>query len=680
VARAPSQSSESTTPTPDRRRDLVAATLACIVVIAFFAVAFGIRQFDVPVGDDSYFYVYAIRAAGRFGLADTHISARPAYPLTASTLASVIRSSPWATAVALPFSMAAATGLAAAALAARWGVRRWAGGTFALLTSLSIVIARLVAGRSENLMTVWLLIAALGVAVWGGGRKAGVAAALLLLGAGLTEWPFLAAFLAILGITLLVDRLAGRTDGPVRAVAASVRRARRAVGRRLREWRRTRRLARLLASPAPPPAPEPVPAVGFSLSEIALVAGVATAGVAFVVFGLHDTGPADAIQRLPPSTRFLPRLLAELANAWAVPSLVSVLVGWWIAVRLAPAGARAVRRLLSVWLAITAVVLAFGLTGVPLPTYRALTFAAPVALAVAASPILPLAEAARERSRSQRMRWAVAAIGLAALALLPPTMMWYRTFNRRTTPEQLAQIAAAGRYVATLPDDQSVVLVLDDPDVLRAYLYPRVIEAVVPPSRRARILVLPGRTEDALAGRPTIRGDETLRAVTRSLFDRIRPALEAGAPILVARDFDSSAFGAARIAGAPLVGEGIAVVRGPPPDPALAEQTSGQIVPLPPWWVLLFQAAGFLALLVGCGLGWARLAVPEAGALVHVGLAPAFGGAILAVLTVAVVNAGIAPWGGAGPPVVAGALALSAVVGLWPTTRRRSLAAPAWGR
>jgi hypothetical protein len=645
--------------------------LCCLAGIAFFSIAYAVRHFDVPVGDDTYFYVGAIRAAGRFGLADAHIASRPAYPLTAAALASLVRSSPWGTAVALPFAMSVATGMSAAALAARWGAKGTSVGAYALLLSLSIVVSRLVAGRSENLMTVWLLLAALAVAGWVAGRRGIVAAAVLMLAAGLTEWPFLAAFIAILGGTLVLRRWGARLL-PARLVP---------------DWSlpaRLRPMARATDSPSGGPGvrygEEPR---SLSLGEIAVAAVAAAVAVAFVVFAVHGTAPGDAVQRLPPTARFRPRLLAELSLAWAIPSTMLVLIGWWGARRRTTPLVGPLRRLFTFWLGIIGLVLVAGLFGLPLPTYRALTFGIPVALALAAAPFVwtelwprvsrPSASRAG-RSVAPKLRPAAGlrlalSVLLAALVVGPSTLAWFRTFRPRTTPAQLAQLATAGRYVATLPEGASAILVMDDPDVLRAFLYPRVLEAVLPTSRRARVLIFPGTTEDALAGRPTLRGDEDAVAVSRMLFEQIRPELEAGAPVLAARDFDLSAFRAALAEGAPMAGEGVAVVRGPAPRPGLLESSAAELTPLPPWWTLMLQSLALLVVLWASGSGWARLALPGAPWAVRAALSPALGAAVITFLTIVAVNAGFAPWNGAGLVVAVLAVGLSLAATRWPPAR-----------
>ena len=573
--------------------------LAGLAGISFFAFAYAVGHFHTPVGDDTYFYVGAIRAAGRSGLADAHISARPAYPLIAATLSSILRTSPWAAAVALPMALAAGAGLGGAAFVARWGAGGWRLGAVAALMSVSVIVARLVAGRSENLLTIWFLVAAMALAAWGSGKLGPLVVGVFLFFAGLTEWPFLAAFLVTLGLATASARMLQRRNEGHRGAGES------------------------------------------DLAPLAVAGVVAGALVALIVFAWNETGLGDAIQRLPPAATFRTRLFIELRLAWVVPTAGLVLISLVAARRRREPSLRPVVWLLTVWLGLTTLVLLAGVAGLPQPTYRALTVCVPAALGIAAAP-LAWPSLTASLPRSQLGRTAVVGV-LVLFALLPPFMMWYRGFTPRTTPAELGQIVDAGRYVAGLERSSKVVLVLDHPDVLRAFLYQRVVEAVVPTVFRDRILVLPGTVEDALAGHPTLRGDATSRRVIQGLFDRVRPWLERGAPVLAARSFDASAFVAARRTGERVIGD-VAIARGPAPGVALAGVAPEPLLPLPPWWGMMLTAAGMLLLLEVAGFGWARLTLRRAGFAVQAALGPAFGAGVLAVATLLAVKAGLAPW------------------------------------
>ena len=128
------------------------------------------------------------------------------------------------------------------------------------------------------------------------------------------------------------------------------------------------------------------------------------------------------------------------------------------------------------------------------------------------------------------------------MVAVPGVLLWYRDFGPRTSPQQLSQVAAAGRYAAALPGRGPVVVVYDNPDVLKALFYEGVFGAVLPPNLRHRLLIFPGTADDALANRFVPRGDSTERATARALFGDARPALRSGAPVLATRDLDPAGF------------------------------------------------------------------------------------------------------------------------------------------
>ena len=405
VADRPPVGDEST-PRPERSWEaLVAIALAAAGAIAFFTLSFGVRHYRVPWGDDTFFYVNALRLAGRFGLANDHLRARPAFPLLGATFSSVSGADAWATAVALPFAMAASLGLACAAIGRRWGVRGWAVGAFAFLAGVGAVSTRLAAGKSENLMLLWMLAAALAAAVWGRGSPAwvvGVPAAMMLV-AGLTEWPFLAAFVAVCVVAVIVDRLlSGLTPEAARHIhAASLRRSGREpsgdteVDQR-RSW-------------------------GPTLGQLLVASLLALGATTVVVFLVNGTGPGDAVQQLPPSFRYALRLRGELRLIAPLATGAAFVAGWWTARRWSDPGLEPTRMLLSVWAVLTVGVVAFGLTGIELPTYRALTFALPFTLGLAAAPFVDPAQwwpASLGRRVRGALRTAIRA-GLVALVLLP---------------------------------------------------------------------------------------------------------------------------------------------------------------------------------------------------------------------------------------------------------------------
>jgi hypothetical protein len=648
-------------PSPERSWGaLVAMAVAAAGAIVFFTLSFGTRHFRVPWGDDTFFYVNALRLAGRFGLANEHLRARPAFPLLGATFSSVSGAGAWATTVALPFAMAASLGLACAAIGRRWGVRGWAVGAFAFLASVCAVSTRLAAGKSENLMLLWMLAAALAAAVWVRGLPrwvVGVPAALMLVG-GLTEWPFLAAFVAVCAAAGIVDRL-----------------ARRFASAAVPDDDRT----------SPDAAPGPAIALlvergpGPTLGQLLLAALLALGATAVVVFLVNGTGPGDAVQQLPPTFRYALRLRGELRLIAPLATGAAFLAGWWTARRWSDPGLEPTRTLLTVWAVLTVGVVAFGLTGVRLPTYRALTFALPFTLGLAAAPFFDPAQwwpASLGRRVRGALRAAIRA-GLVALVLIPSIAMWYRLLGPQTNPDDLGQIATAVAYAEAHPGDGPVVLVVNTRDVVRVDFYGRLVTALSPAGRTTRVLVYLGRAAAALRSEPTRFVDEGLDEFSVRRFEEVRPALEAGAPILVSLGLAPFDFRQAEAIGAPILGDDLAVLRGPAPPPV--DIRKGIFIPLPPWWVMAGQAALFLALLALCGAGWSMALSPASiPRVARVALAPSFGGAILVVVALSVERGGGRPNGGGATVTLSVALAASLALVLWSlfAARRRGAALP----
>ncbi|HEX9312923.1 MAG TPA: hypothetical protein VGA30_08905 [Actinomycetota bacterium] len=626
--RAPGRARVPEARRPRVGRELLPLLAGCVAGAGFYAGAFWIRHFAVPIGDDTFFYVNAIGDAGRLGLATSHLAARPAYPVMAAALGSIAGSSPWSTAVALPFAMATGVGLAGGSLAARWGLRRWSAASFVALVTVSVVLGRLVAGRSENLLAVWFLAAALAGSVWSRGRRGALAVGVLIAAAGLAEWPFLLAFLAIVGAALAVAWATARPGW----------------------WPRMRPVLRAEVTNTDREA--------LTLPELAVVCVLAAAAVALVVFGWNGTVPADAVEKLSPVSRYESFLRATLPAYFPPLTTVVVAIGWWAARRRGPASTMAVRWLLATWALLTGGAVVAGLAGVPLPTYRALTFALPVALGLAAAPFLPASLGREARTPPARAAGAVLALALASMVAVPGVLLWYRDFGPRTSPQQLAQVAAAGRYAAALPGRGPVVVVYDNPDVLKALFYQGVFGAVLPANLRHRVLIFSGTAQDALANRLAPRGDPTQRATARALFDDARPALISGAPVVATRDLDPAGFLSGLGRGDPRIGDDV-ILRGPPPPPNLTRDSPDRIAPVPAGWVLLLRALAMLAVLVLAGAGWARLAAPGRSVAAQAGLSPSFGAAAIAVLGLVAARAGLPLGGWAGPLVVGLALAAS---------------------
>ncbi len=611
--------------------------LGVAAILAFYGLAGGVRHIRVPLGADSYFYVQALRITGKYGLGSTHLLARPAYPLIGSALGHTAGVNPWAATIALTMAMTACLGTAGAALLARWRVRGWGLALSIFLIGASVTGARLLAGKSENLMNVWLLTAMLALAVWGGRRRTAIAATVLAFGAGLAEWPFLAAFLLILLLSLVVWECVPWS--PAVRERRALRAAHEGNGSRVKVWLRSS-------------------ADHLNLWTIVGATVAACALVALVVGAWNGTGPHDAVELTPqPAEQYLIGLKAQLRFEWPLLTAVLFLIGWWAGRQFRNRSVEPVRWVLTVWAAIVAVTILVGLTGVALPAFRALTFDVPIGLGVASAVFLPAVMAARSTSRGRRIGLRAAAAALAVLAVVPAFTMWFRDFRPPTNPWQLGEIRAASDYslgIGGVP----VILVVERGSPITTYFLQRAVVAATGGGGGQRVLIFVGHAGDVLKGRPTSWGSAPYDQLARTLFQPVLEAYRQGAPILAGSTLDAPGFASAVSRHRPVVGDTLAVLRGPPPRPKTFSPAT--YFPLPHWWIQVGLAAFFIAVLWLCGAGWARIAMPAAPVAVRAAIAPAFGAVALTCTTLVAAHALHHMEGSAGIGSVVAAIVASA--------------------
>jgi hypothetical protein len=574
--------------------------IGALGAIAFFAASIGLRHIRVPIGLDSYFYVQALRITSKDGLVNGHLLARPAYPLIGSVLADALRATPWTATVTLTMAMTGCLGMAGGAILARWRVRGWGLALGVFLIGASVTSARLLAGKSENLMNVWLLTAVLACAVWGGRRRATVAVALLAFGAGLAEWPFLAVFLLIVFISLVLWDVLPWSPAVSRRRAARAGAAADGGGR--------------LRGHSSPDHLDP---------WMLLAATLAGAVLVFLVVAVwNGTGPSDAVELTQqPSQQYLIGLKKQLSFEWPLLTVPLFLVGWWAGRRFRNRDVEPVRWVLTVWAALAALTVLIGLTGVPLPAYRALTFDLPIGLGVVGAVFLPLA-AARAARGWRRLGLRAAALLLVVLAAIPAYSMWFRDIHPPTNTAQLGEIQAASDYSLGL-GGRTVILVVERTNPIITYFLQRAVVATTGGNGGQRVLMVVGHAGDVLEGQPTLWGWAPYDALSRALFRPVLKAYRQGAPILAGSTLDPPGFASAVSRRRPMVGSTLAVLRGPPPRPKT--YASPTYTPLPRWWVQATLAIAMVALLWLCGVGWSGLAVPNAPAAVRAAIAPAFG-------------------------------------------------------
>ena len=596
-------------------RAVFPAALAAAATISFFDILTGLRHIRVPVGADAYWYVQALRTVGRYGLSIPHMLARPAYPLVASTLGQVVGASSWTTTVVTTTAMTAGLGLAGGAIIARWRLRTWWLALAVFLVGASVTSARLLGGKSENFMNVWLLAAALAVALWSGNRRGAIGAGALAFGAGLAEWPFLAAFLVLLGISLVLWEVLPWSPAVRRrrALRESGATARRFSGAWSRTW-----------------------GGSLSLWTLFLACAAAAVFVALVVVVWNRTGPSDAVALTPePAGQYLVGLRSQLSIEW--PWLVGplVVVGWFAARRFGSPRVQPVRWFLGVWTIVIVLTIVIGFTGVALPAYRALTFDLPVALGSAAAAFLPLAMLRTARGRRRRVGLRLAAVVLAVLAVIPALTIWGHTFRPNTNPYQLAEIRLASQYSLGL-GGRPVILVVGRTNPVATYFLQKEVISAIGGGGGHRVLVFVGHAADVYHGQPSTWGSPAYNSFARMLFQPVLQAYRQGAPILIGRALDPQEWPWAASITPRSIGPDLVILRGPWPRPKTT--SPGRFFPLPHWYTQIGLALVMVLILWLCGAGWSRLALPDAPPQIRAAVAPAFGATGIAVATLLTVR------------------------------------------
>jgi hypothetical protein len=598
--------------------------LACVACGAFYTLPY-VSHIQALPADDSWFYVRAIRDVGRLGLVDAHIAARPAYPLIGALLSSVSGTSSLVVAAALPVTLAVSLGLAGAAFAAR----TWSGGPgivlFGALVATSGLTARLVAGKSENLMSLVLLCAVLAIALWMGGRGRWLVAGAFCVAAGLTEWPLLLGFIGIVAATVLLSEL-------------------------ITPWRWTVR-------------PVLLPLLGSAAAGLALALGI-------VLIGSHAN---LAIRHLPIAEGFHLRFIHETKLLWMPLTVGLVGLGLLAALRNRTSGDAALRPLLGVWLALTAVAFVVGDLGARLPTYRAVTFALPIALATSAAAFFALTWLRSDRRVLVRIAAVVMAGLIAVVAVAPAASIWYKRAWVPVSTAQLEQIRGAARYALSLPEGQRVVVVMHLDPVHITTL--ENITAGLQPEDHNRLLIFIGKPVDVLAGRPTIAYAIRNRPLLLALWPPIARALRDGAAIVTGHDLHRPGFRAMVAKGATTFAGGkLAVLRGPPPPSRLPGfPLPHPLVPAP----ALGGFAGFsLAALFLAGIGWSVLLLVRAPSLVRTAMAPGFGLVAMTGTSLFCARVGLLPQGSTATVELVVVLAASAAAAIVHVVRARRTPRP----
>ena len=535
-----------------------------------------------PLGFDTPHYLWRanlVHASGLDALSSISVpflnpnADRPGFPVLASLIQTARGPSPRELLFVFPAIGAIAIGGAAGAFAVEiLDEPPWAFPLYAILVGGSLAVVQTASGSLDNLTADSVALAAAAVALMAAsGRRCVIAGGILLAAALLIHWIIAALIMMLLA--LLASFL----------VPASI--DRREAGARLRDTP-SARLVAVLGS-----------------GSLIAVLGLSTNWTELHRPQIGRSRIADKVAARIPSLHLW--LTIPLATAGAACL-------WWLR-------RSTLRRwgclFLGCWMAVLAVgASAFWiLDGRRVPLYRVAEF-------VLAIPILCAAAVVATPRLAGDRRWLRAAIGVV-LAVTSVTVSLrladaaWRNESSIMDPVTSAEVDAAVTYVHTVPADRPIIFVVSASGFTAS---DRVIRAELPGELIGRVRTFVGAGSDLLAGRPPSFGQNF--DVQRS-WDGVKDLLHED---YVAIWLSSLNRFADAPAGARAIAPGVKVVRGP--DPTVAHHLS--VSGAPSEGELARAALAALAILLIVGLGWSA-ALIDANWLARLGLAPAFGVAVL---------------------------------------------------
>lgn len=580
---------------------LLAGTLA-LVIMGFFLSIYGGNRFPVPLGWDTSRYLWRTTLVQGVGFA--HMTSavapgtradpgRPAFPVIAATLSSVLGVSTFRVAAVLPSATASAIGLAAGAFVASL-LRRstWEFAVTALLVGTSAFVVRLAGPETyqDNLFATAVFMAAMvptALSLWD--RRALLPAVVLFGVGGVVHWAFFLFMLGTLGLTVLAYLPAS-----------------------LRGWRAGHQ--ELMETPA-------------ARLGTVMVGGGALAGA--TIFGILQQPRTPKLSL----SEFARKLRQDIPKYKFWITLPAAAVGAGFLASSARPGkegrqrARFVLTLLLAWAAVTlAGYVGFKLFHVRVPAHRFLAFA----LAVPILGAIGLLGVARLVAR-----WAQpVAAGLVVAALAGAAYVSHVAWFRNQTwmdPEKISDATTALAYLDTahVPTDRPVVFVAAATDSSYAALEAHMIRAAFPAARIGQVYVFIGSPQDYLARRPAPSIKGGVSALSQRYLNNLLHTYDQNPVALVLPSFSPAGFHSwAQARPGSLVAPRVAVVRGPTVATSLEpiEPPLGGLGRL----AVGFLGVGCLAILAAMGLGWTLVLLrPWLSPLHLLALSPAVGIAVL---------------------------------------------------
>ena len=567
------------------------------------------------------------------------MAARPGYPLLSAIVGALTGLSQLGVTSVLSLVLAPLMALGVGAFArAGLGTDRWTWVVTVATAGVIVGPTHLTGENLSNALNIALEIGALTPLAFavGGGRGV-LACGALLVASGMAHWDFLALFEAVLAVAFVLALPSSRRDS-----AAGV-----------------------------PPLRTEAGLIGVSAVVAGAIVATLVGAVLRAPFKTIEIGNDRVLFRRKLRTD-VARLVVPETAALLAPAVLPALTT--PGARLASARQRRFAlHAVSAWTYVMAAGIVLGALTLVVPPARFLAHLVVLPGALAVGALLARGGSwLAGRTRVRATAGVLVVVALAALAV-PAVLRWYR-YPVLMDPRALQQAETAGRYVDGLPPHQAVVFLVGyeggKPGVYGPVMSERTIRIGMPAARAVDVHLFVGAPADLLAGRRTPPPDARAAQATGQYWEDVRALLPAHPPVLVLEATAPMEFAQAVGEGAPVIGPGVALLRGPaPPSPLPSAPLPREV---PSLWAGLVLGLAVLLLLAVAGMGWTALALPaRSDPAVFVSLTPVVGTGALILGGLAASLLGVRPSGPGAVATYAVVVAAGAVLGLVDRARRR---------